>query len=73
MFVATRSVTLGRSAASKLASASMNATISAVAVVSPAKQADPKPGRSSVTTRAPCARATAAVVSVEPLSTTIAR
>ncbi len=55
------------------ASASQNATYSAVAAATPAAQAEPKPLRGSVTTVAPWARATSAEPSVDPLSTTIAR
>ena len=51
----------------------MNATYSAVAASRPACTAAPYPGRLSLTTVAPWRRATAAVSSVEPLSTTMTR
>ena len=51
----------------------MKHTTSERAATRPAQQADPKPRRGSHTTSAPPAAATAAVRSVEPLSTTIAR
>ena len=51
----------------------MTATYSAVAASRPACTAAPYPGRLSVTTVAPRRRATSAVSSVEPLSTTITR
>ena len=44
-----------------------------LAAQSPAQQAEPKPRRSSTTTVAPWCRATSAVPSVEPVSTTIGR
>ncbi len=49
----------------------MKHTISASAAVSPAKQAAPKPGTGSCTTRAPSSAASAPDPSVDPLSTTI--
>ena len=69
----TGSTTFGRSAGSIEASASQKATIGAVAAMSPAWAAEPKPRTGSVITTAPCSRATSAERSVEPLSTTIAR
>ncbi len=61
------------SAGSSEASQSQKQTNSAVAAVSPAWQAAPKPRRVSRTTVAPSSRATRSEPSVEPLSTTIAR
>ncbi len=55
------------------ASASQKHTTSLDAARSPAQHAAPKPRRGSCTTSAPWAWATAAVSSVDPLSTTIAR
>ena len=49
----------------------MNATYSRVAASRPACTAAPYPGVASVTTVAPSRRATSAVPSTEPLSTTI--
>ena len=49
----------------------MKHTISLSAAVSPAKQAAPKPGTGSRTTRAPSEAASSPEPSVEPLSTTI--
>ncbi len=63
----------GRSAGSQLASASRKATTSAEATDRPDQHAAPKPRVGSMTTCAPCWRATVAVSSVEPLSTTMAR
>ncbi len=69
----TGSATTGSWAGSKLASASMKHTTSASAAHSPAQQAAPNPRNGSLTTVAPSSAATAAVRSVEPLSTTIGR
>ena len=71
MPAATGSVTRESSRGSNDASQSMKQTISASAAVRPAKQAAPKPGVSSRTTRAPSAAASSPEPSVEPLSTTI--
>ncbi len=60
----------GSTAGSIEPSPSSTATRSAWAASSPACTAAPYPRRGSATTRAPSARATAAVASVEPLSTT---
>lgn len=70
---ATGSTTLGRSAPSSEPSASMKQTNSAVAAVSPAKQAAPKPRTGSCTTVAPRSAARSPEPSVEPLSTTMGR
>lgn len=51
----------------------MKHTTSPSAAHSPAKHAEPKPGRGSITTRAPRRLATSAEPSVLPLSTTIGR
>src|SRR4051812_27174470 len=67
---ATGPATAGRSPPSKEPSASANTTTAAVVAMTPARQAAPNPRRGSVMTRAPRARATAAVSSAEPLSTT---
>ena len=49
----------------------MKHTSSSLAALSPAKQAAPKPGTGSATTRAPSDAASSPEPSVEPLSTTI--
>ena len=49
----------------------MKHTSSSRAALSPAKQAAPKPGTGSTTTRAPSDAASSPEPSVEPLSTTI--
>ncbi len=49
----------------------MKQTMSAVAALSPAKQAAPNPGTGSCTTRAPSDAASSPEPSVDPLSTTI--
>ena len=67
------STSAGKSPASIEPSASMTATIGVVAATTPACTADPYPARNSVTTSAPCRRATSAVSSVLLLSTTNAR
>ena len=67
----TASSRAGSSAGSNDPSPSITATYSAVAASIPACTAAPYPSRASLTTRAPQARATSAVPSREPLSTTI--
>ncbi len=51
----------------------MKQTTSLVAVVSPVKQAAPKPGVASLTTAAPSVAASTPEPSVDPLSTTRGR
>lgn len=51
----------------------MKQTMSSIAACRPAQQAEPKPRTGSLITVAPSSAAMAAVWSVDPLSTTMAR